>query len=126
LSMNLAAGGIQEKAARGGFWWAGILGFLFALSFCPVSAGLYFGALIPLSAQHSSQFLLPGIYGLGTALPVIVFAFLIAFASRHVGKAFNKLSQIERWVRNGTGILFIVAGFYLTLTYIYGLSLMAW
>jgi len=126
LSMNLAAGGIQEKAARGGFWWAGLLGLLFALSFCPVSAGLYFGALIPLSAKHSSQLLLPGIYGLGTALPVIVFAFLIAFASRHVGKAFNKLSQIERWVRNGTGILFIVAGIYMTLTHIYGLSLLAW
>lgn len=126
LSMNLAAGGIQEKAARGGFWWAGLLGLLFALSFCPVSAGLYFGALIPLSAKHSSQLLLPGMYGLGTALPVIVFAFLIAFASRHVGRAFNKLSQIERWVRNATGILFLVAGFYMTLTHVYGVSLMVW
>ncbi len=126
LSMNLAAGSIQEKAAKGGFWWAGLLGLLFALSFCPVSAGLYFGALIPLSAKHGSQLLLPGVYGLGTALPVILFAFLIAFASQHVGKAFNKLSQIERWVRTGTGILFIFAGLYMTLTFVYGVSLMAW
>ncbi len=124
LSMNLAGRGIQEKAAAGGSWWAGLLGFLFALSFCPVSAGLFFGALIPLSAANGSQFLLPGIYGLGTALPVVVFAFLIAFASQHVGKAFNKLSQIERWVRIVTGVLFIVAGVYMTLTHIYGLSLM--
>ncbi len=124
MSMNLAGSGIQARAAKGGSWWAGLLGFLFALSFCPVSAGLYFGALIPLSATHGSQLLLPGIYGLGTALPVVVFAFLIAFASQHVGKAFNKLSQIERWVRIATGLLFIVAGVYMTLTYIYGLSLM--
>lgn len=125
LSMNLAGSRIQAKAAKGGFWWAGLLGLVFALSFCPVSAGLYFGALIPLSAKHGSPFLLPGIYGLGTALPVVVFAFLIAFASQHVGKAFDKLSQIERWVRIVTGVLFIVAGVYMTLTHVYGLSLLA-
>ena len=125
LSMNLAGSGIQARAAKGGFGWAGLLGLLFALSFCPVSAGLYFGALIPLSATHHSAFWLPGVYGLGTALPVVAFAFLIAFASRHVGKAFDKLSQIERWVRIVTGVLFLVAGVYMTLTYIYGLSLLA-
>jgi cytochrome c biogenesis protein CcdA len=126
LSMNLAGGGVQERAAKGGAWWAGALGFLFALSFCPVSAGLYFGALIPLSATHSSRFLLPGVYGLGTALPVVVFAFLIAFASGYVGKAFNRLTQIERWVRVATGVLFVLAGIYLSLTSVYGVSLMTW
>lgn len=126
VSLNLAGAGVQERAAKGGSWWAGLLGFLFALSFCPVSAGLYFGALIPLSAANGSRLLLPTAYGVGTALPVLVFAFLIAFASQHVGKAFNKLSQIERWVRLGTGVLFIVAGIYLSLTFVYGLSLMAW
>jgi cytochrome c biogenesis protein CcdA len=126
LSMNLAGSGVQERAAKGGFWWAGFLGFLFALSFCPVSAGLYFGALIPLSAANGSRLLLPGIYGLGTALPVVVFALLIAFASQRVGKAFSTLTQIERWVRILTGVLFLVAGVYLTLSVVYGLSLMAW
>jgi cytochrome c-type biogenesis protein len=126
VSLNLAGGGVQERAAKGGFWWAGLLGFLFALSFCPVSAGLYFGALIPLSASHGSRLVLPSTFGLGTALPVVVFAFLIAFASQHVGKAFNRLTQIERWVRVATGVLFIVAGIYLSLTHVYGLSLMAW
>jgi cytochrome c biogenesis protein CcdA len=127
VSVNLAGSGVvQERAAKGGVWWAGILGFLFALSFCPVSAGLYFGALIPLSVSAGSRLVLPGIYGLGTALPVVVFAFLIAFASQHVGKAFNRLTQIERWVRIATGVVFIAAGVYLSLTHVYGLSLMAW
>lgn len=126
VSMNLAGSAVQERAAKGSAWWAAALGFLFALSFCPVSAGLYFGALIPLSATHASRLLLPSIYGLGTALPVIVFAFLIAFASQHVGHAFNRLTQIERWVRLATGVLFIVAGVYLSLTHVYGVSLMAW
>ncbi|HUT61472.1 MAG TPA: aromatic aminobenezylarsenical efflux permease ArsG family transporter [Phycisphaerae bacterium] len=122
LSLNLAGQGVQERASKGGWWWSGLLGILFALSFCPVSAGLFFGGLIALSAANGSRVLLPSLFGVGTALPVIVFAFLIAFASHYVGKAFNRLTQIERWVRTITGVVFILAGIYYSLSYIYDLS----
>ena len=125
FSLNLAGPRVQEKATRGTVLWSGGLGFLFALSFCPVSAGLFFGGLVPLSAGSGSSFLLPSLFGVGTALPVIGFAFLIAFAGEHVGKAFNRLTQIEKWVRTVTGVLFILAGIYYALSYIYGVSLMA-
>ena len=39
-------------------------------------------------------------------------------------RAFNRLMQIERWVRTITGVVFILAGLYYCLTYIYGLSLL--
>lgn len=125
LSFNLAGRGVQERAPHGGWWWSGLLGVLFALSFCPVSAGLFFGGLIPLSTTHGSAVVLPALFGAGTALPVIVFAFLIAFGSRYVGKAFNRLTQVERWVRVITGVAFILAGIYYCLTHIYRLSLLA-
>lgn len=125
VSMNLAGSGVQERASKGGAWWAGVLGFLFALSFCPVSAGLYFGALMPLSTANASRLFLPSVYGIGTALPVVVFALLIAFASQYVGRAFDRLTQVERWVRWGTGVIFIVAGIYLSLTHVYGLTVLA-
>ncbi|MDT8389467.1 MAG: aromatic aminobenezylarsenical efflux permease ArsG family transporter [Lentisphaeria bacterium] len=121
-SLNLAGGKLQARAAKGGVLFSLPLGVLFALSFCPVSAGLYFGALIPLSLKHGSRVLLPLVYGGGTALPVIVFAFIIAFASECLGKAFNRLSQVEIWIRRAAGLLFIVAGLYYCLTHIYGLS----
>jgi len=123
LSLNLAGNGVQQRAAKGGVIWSLLLGVLFALSFCPVSAGLFFAGLIPLSVNEGSRLLLPTLYGVGTALPVIVFAFLIAFASEYVGKAFNRLSQIEKWVRVSAGVLFILAGIYYSLTHIYGYSL---
>jgi cytochrome c-type biogenesis protein len=124
-SFNIAGAGLQQRVAKHEeTWWSLPIGILFALSFCPVSAGLYFGGLIPLSTTSGSLFILPVIYGLGTALPVIFFAFLLAFASKHVGKAFNRLTQVERWVRLITGLVFILAGFYYSLTYVYGLSLL--
>lgn len=118
-SVTLVSSGMQERAAKGGIGWAGLLGILFALSFCPVSAGLFFGVLIPLSAAKQSIIVLPMVYGIGTAAPVLVFALLIAFASQRLGSAFNLLTQIELWVRRITGLNFVLAGIYYSLLYVY-------
>jgi len=95
------------------------LGVLFALSFCPVSAALYFGTLIPLALKSDSRVLLPLVYGVGTALPVLVFAVLIAWSTNAVGKAYARISSVERWARWITGGVFLAVGFYLTLVYVY-------
>ena len=122
VSINLAGEGIQKRAEKGGLWWSVFLGVLFALSFCPVSAGLFFAGLIPLAAKQGSRLVLPALYGTGTALPVLVFAFLLAFAASSVGKAFNKLTAVERWIRVIAGALFVLAGLYYCLTHVYGIT----
>lgn len=122
-SLNLGGQGLQERVAKGGAIWALPLGVLFALSFCPVSASLFFGGLIGLSSQHSSPILLPTLFGIGTAVPVLAFAFIITFVSQYVGKAFNALTKFERWFRAITGAVFILAGIYYCMTHIYGFSL---
>lgn len=123
LSWNPAGEGIQRRATKHGLRWALPIGVLFALSFCPVSAGLFFAGLIPLTIQHHSIIGLPVIYSVGTALPVIAFAILMAFASDRVGNVFDRLSHIEKWVRYITGAIFIAVGIYYSLTHIYGLTL---
>lgn len=110
---------MQNRLKGNGVIGAGFLGMVFALSFCPASTALFFGSLIPLSLKHESNILLPSIYGLGTALPVFVFSFLIAFSAQLVGKVFNKLTQIELWVRRITGGVFIIVGIYFCLIYIF-------
>ncbi len=125
-SITLVGAGVQQRAAKGGVGWAALLGMLFALSFCPVSAGLFFGVLIPLSAANRSMVILPLVYGIGTSTPVIVFALLIAFASQRLGGAFNRLTQIERWIRLITGLIFVVAGIYYSLLYVYELPIKLW
>lgn len=112
---------MQRRVIGHGIWGAGLLGIIFALSFCPISAALFFGSLIPLSVKHSSSILLPSIYGIGTGLPVILFAFLVAFGAGLVGKAFNRLTEFERWARRVTAVIFIVVGIYHSLIYLFGL-----
>lgn len=113
---------IQKKAGKGGVWLALPVGALFALAFCPVSAGLFFGGLVPLAVREGSIVIFPLVYGLGTALPVILFAFLLAFAAKSVSKVFTGLTHIEVWVRKITGTVFIIVGIYYTLVHIYGLN----
>lgn len=122
MSLNLAGQGLQKRAEKGGLLWSIALGILFALSFCPVSAGLFFAGLIPLAAKQGSRLVLPTLFGMGTALPVLVFAFLLAFAAASVGKAFNKLTAVERWIRLIAGSLFIIAGLYYCLTHVYRIT----
>lgn len=103
---------------RRGVWGAGGLGMLFALSFCPTSAALFFGSLIPLAIGSKSVVLLPALYGLGTALPVFAFAVLIALGAKSVGAAFKRLTALELWARRITGTLFIALGIYFCWTYL--------
>lgn len=114
---------MQGRAERFGIWGAALLGLLFALSFCPVSAALFFGSLVPLAVDHQSSVVMPIVYGVGTALPVIVFAFVIAVSTRMVGVMFNKLKIFEKWARRITGVVFIIVGIYYVLIYIFEIYL---
>jgi len=96
-------------------WGAGILGLVFALAFCPVSAGLFFGGLVPLALERSSPLLLPLVYGIGTALPVIVFAALLAMGAGWLGRALDRVQAFEVWARRVTAAVFIGVGVYQTL-----------
>jgi len=110
---------MKNRAESLGIWGAALLGIVFALTFCPISAALYFGSLLPLAVNSSSAVLLPSLYGIGTALPVSFFALLIAFGARSLGKAFDRLRLVELWARRITGAIFILAGIYYCLAYIF-------
>jgi sulfite exporter TauE/SafE len=110
---------IEGRFRRSGLWGAGALGMLFALSFCPVSAALFFGSLIPLAVKQGSAIGLPSIYGIGTGLPVFGFAVLIALGAQWVSKAFKRVAQFEKWARRITAAVFIVVGVRYCLNYIF-------
>jgi len=123
IQLNISGSGINEKmqgrVEAWGIWGAGLLGIVFALSFCPVSAALFFGSLIPLAVKSGSGVLMSSFFGVGTGLPVFAFAIIIALGARSVGKVFNIVTQLELWARRITGVIFIGVGIYFSLAYIF-------
>lgn len=105
------------RAAAAGSWGAVALGALFALAFCPVSAALYFGSLIPLALESRSVVLLPTLYGIGTALPVVLFALVVGYGAHHLGRAVDRVLTFDRWMRRATGAVLLAIGLYMTLRY---------
>ncbi len=126
IPLGPGPGGIAEGTARRmasrGLLGATALGALFALSFCPVSAGLFFGGLVPLATGAHSRVVLPAVYGIGTGLPVVGFAVMVALGARGVARAFDALTTFERYARVVTGVVFLLAGAYLLLTHLRGAS----
>ncbi|MHB8971700.1 MAG: aromatic aminobenezylarsenical efflux permease ArsG family transporter [Pirellulaceae bacterium] len=144
--VSVTAGGammserMQNRVDALGIWGALLLGVLFAVSFCPTSAVWFFGLVtltmgseagaitsvltkvgiaMPAASVPGGVILLPLIYGIGTALPVIVVACLLAYSAQSIGKTYNIMSKVEWWARMLTGWVFIVTGAYFVLTYVF-------
>ena len=123
IRVSWSGPGVSEKMQRRvdalGIWGALPLGVLFALAFCPISAVCFFGSLFALASSNDSRIILPSVYGVGTALPVVAFAVVIALSARVVGKAFNLLNQTVWWVQRATGVVCLAIGIYFSLKYIF-------
>ncbi len=89
-----------------------ILGGIFALAFCPVSAALFFGSLIHLAVNSKAGAVLPFVYGVGTGLPVLIFAVMIALGVTSMSRWFHRVTRLEYYTRRITGAVFILAGLY--------------
>ena len=81
--------GNGEGLARKGGCGAFLLGMLFAMAFCPTSGVFYFGMLIPMSATTAAGYLLPVLFAVATALPVLTVAWILAFSVQHIGSFYG-------------------------------------
>ncbi len=91
-----------------------LLGALLALTFCPATASIFFGILVPLSVTHDQLLLFPIIYGIGALFPVIMVS---VFVTRGLAKTLDKkwVSQIPQLA----GWMLILLGIYITLDQLY-------
>ncbi|MCX6776118.1 MAG: aromatic aminobenezylarsenical efflux permease ArsG family transporter [Candidatus Micrarchaeota archaeon] len=123
VKINFPVGGsqmasIQAKLADKGYCGAFLLGVVFALAFCPLSAVLFFGMLLPLALKTGDAVLLPSVFGLATGLPVMFFSVLLAKGVSKLSQTVNKAQKIEKWMRLAVGTVFILVGlYYITLLF---------
>lgn len=102
----------MESKSNWGYMDALILGVIFALAFCPYSGVLYFGMLIPMTVSSASGLYLPIIFAFATGIPVMIFAWILAYSVSSIGGIYNKIKKFEFWFRRIVAILFIVVGIY--------------
>ena len=102
----------MESKTKWGYWDAILLGMIFALAFCPYSGVLYFGMLVPMTVTSASGLCLPIVFALATGIPVIIFAWILAFSVSSIGGVYNKLKNFEIWFRRVVAVLFILVGIY--------------
>jgi len=105
---------IKERLSERGYLGSFLLGVLFALAFCPFSAVLFFGMLIPLALKYSDAFLIPSIFSFATGIPVIIFAFILTFSVSKIGKVMNKIQTFEKYMRYLIAGVFVIVGMYYT------------
>ena len=109
---------IGEKS-RNSHWSTLLLGMIFAMAFCPYSGVLFFVMLIPITIASASGLYLPVVYAVGTGLPVILFAWLLAYAIGNVASLYNKIKFFELWFRRIIAVLFMVVGIYYSIKVIF-------
>ena len=110
-----------EKIDRFGIFGSLFLGIVFAFSFCPVSAALFFGSLIPISISSNSYFFLPLSFGIGSAMPIFIFSLLTIFSISIINKFYKGVTKIEVYARKITGVIFLLVGVYYALAHIFKL-----
>ena len=105
----------NEKLMSLGLVGCALMGFLFALTFCPVSAALFFGSLLPLAVREHSAWLVPALFGIGSAAPVLIFALALAVSREAAGRAFQRLQSAQRWIGPASGWLLVAIGVWMCL-----------
>lgn len=108
-----------ERGISGSFG----LGFIFALSFCPFSAALFFGMLIPVAIKNSDALFVPASFALGTAIPVILVSVLLAGGISGAAKFMGRVNEADKYIRTAAGYIFIAGGVYYIVLWIKGMLL---
>ena len=109
-ALNKLSGRFQNRS-RFNYWDVFLLGVIFALAFCPYSGVLYFGMLIPLTISTSGLHL-PVVFAIATGIPVILFAWVIAYTISGMGNLYKRIKSFEFWFRKIVAVLFIGIGVY--------------
>jgi cytochrome c biogenesis protein CcdA len=99
---------LAERGYAGGF----LLGVIFALAFCPFSAVLFFGMLIPIALRTGDAIVVPAVFALATGLPVIIISFLIVHGMKRVTGMMTAAQKMEIWVKRVVAAVFLAVGLY--------------
>jgi cytochrome c-type biogenesis protein len=111
------AGWLRARLPQGGARRAFLLGVAFSFTFCPTLFWLFFGLTIPLALRSAGGWTFPGLFAVGTALPLLVFTGLLVIGTDLAQGFVTRVKRSHRLIGRIAGAIFVVAGIHDTLTY---------
>ena len=105
-------GRLKQSLAERGVVGSFALGAILALAFCPFSAVLFFGMLIPIAVLAGDALVLPAIFAFATGIPVIIFSLILSFGVSRLSSVMDKVNVIDKWIRRIVSVVFIIVGIY--------------
>jgi len=93
-----------------------MLGLSFSLAFCPTMFILFFVTLMPVVMSSSYGFILPPIFAVGTAIPLLIVIFIIWYFGGS-GVVMKKGRKLGLSIQRIAGVLMLLLGIFDTITY---------
>ena len=112
-----ASAWLQTRLPQGGVVRAFLLGVAFSFTFCPTLFWLFFGLTIPLALRSAGGWAFPGLFAVGTALPLLVFTTLLVIGTDLAQGFVARVTRSHRLIARIAGVIFVVAEIHDTLTY---------
>lgn len=102
---------IESKIGRqSGIVAAYLMGVAFAFTFCPTLFWLFFGLTIPLSITSQGGLIFPGVFALGTTLPLLFFAGLLSGGANNLRLIVQRAKRFDVWAQRMVGVIFVLIG----------------
>lgn len=108
---------LQSGVKVSGGGGAYLLGLAFSLAFCPTLFWLFFGLTVPLALRSAGGWSFPGLFAIGSSLPLLVVATLVTVGAGAVGRVLGSTRRLERPLRLAAGLILVVVGLHDTLLY---------
>ncbi len=108
---------LRDRLAGRGHRGAYLLGVAFSFAFCPTLFWLFFGLTMPLALRSTGGWIFPGLFALGSSLPLLVVSAAVATGLGTAARIAGGIRRLEPALRATAGILLIAAGLHDTLIY---------
>ena len=95
-----------------------LIGIVLALAFCPVTAVIFFGVMVPLGAQSAWGYVYFALFSVITVLPVMLIHLLVAAGVKGSERITKGVERFRRIFGVVVGVLFILMGAYLSIVHL--------
>jgi len=108
---------LQRRVGMSGAGGAYLLGLVFSLAFCPTLFWLFFGLTIPLALNSAGGWSFPGLFAIGSSLPLLIVALLVAGGIGVAARVLGSTRRLVRPTRLGAAFVLLFVGLHDTLLY---------